>query len=51
MSMPKQETTKKGRVFEIYKKYEEYKLEGIWNNTVFAKEPEASHLLVGNLLL
>ena len=39
--MPEQDTTRKGRVYEIYTRYEEYEVEGIWDSTVFAKELEA----------
>ena len=33
----------------MYEMYEEYELEGIWDNTVFVKESEADHLLTLDL--
>ena len=32
------------KMCEMYEMYEEYKVEGIWGSTVFAKESKAGHL-------
>lgn len=46
-----QDTTRKEQKNEIYEKYKEYKMEGNWDITVFAKKSESSHFLAGDLRL
>ena len=37
------------KMYEMYEMYKEYKVKDIWDSIVFAKESEASHLLIKDM--